>query len=171
MKKVLIIVLSLIVVLLLGILIFFNVTKEDTDKYEEVTIEGYIFNVLDSYDFEYNNDENYGYFKNKMFIKSYIFLANQSYSTLIRSSSYYHDMGSEERESTTEEKKYGDFDVFINNKVVYYDDNDKENNLVVILIKVRENKTFVVQYEVDNSLEVKTILENIEKGLMEIKKK
>lgn len=174
-KKNILIGISILVIVIIVVVIAILVSpqkEEETKKatYSNVVIDGYQIKVNDSYEYEYDKDKKEGYFKNKMFEYSYLYLSDKSYGELIRSSSYYTNMGADELDTDIEEVSFGGYEGFINEKKVYYDDVEKEYHLVLILIKVSEEKTFVVQYEVPYEEDIEEILDDIKMGLMEIKK-
>ena len=79
-------------------------------------------------------------------------------------------MGAKELDTDIEEVSFGGYEAFINEKKVLYEDVNKEYHLVLILIKVSDDKTFVVQYEISYDEDYEEILEDVKKGLKEIKK-
>lgn len=170
-KKTLIISISIIVaILIIGIVILVLNTNKKEDTYSEVIIEGYKFSLNDKYEYSYDEKNKQGTFKNKIFPVSYIFLSENDYASLIKESSYYTDMGSEEMDRSIEEVKFGSYNGFINSKKVLYEDTQKEYNLVIILVKVEKNKTLVIQYEVSYEEDHEEILKDIKNSLTNIQK-
>lgn len=171
MKKtnILIIVLVLLLILIVGIIILLLPgTKEEKDNYITIKLKNYEFDINEKYKYEYLKEKEYGVFKNKDFLSSYIYISNKNYSQLISYTSNYTNMNSEEINSIIEEKKFNEYESFINVKEVLYDDNNKKYELVIILVKLSEEETLVIQYEIE--LEKEKVLEDIKKGLSSLKK-
>lgn len=173
MKKKNSITIGIIIVLILItsiVLVLFLDTDKKTNinTYNKVNLNGYEFTINDNYKYKYLDDKKYAVLENEEFLTSYIYISNLEYSELIRKTSSYTNMGSEELDSSIEEMKIGSYLSFINVKKVYYEDVDKEYELVIILIKVNEKKTFVFQYEIETNDKNDEILEDIKESLSTI---
>lgn len=160
----------IIIVAIIGIKSQISKEKTKKDTYSNIIIDNYQIKVNDKYKYEYDEENNEGHFKNEMFEYSYIYLSDTKYGELITSSSYYTNMGAKELDTDIEEVSFGGYEAFINEKKVFYEDVEKEYHLVLILIKVSNDKTFVVQYEVSYDEDYEEILEDVKMGLKEIKK-
>lgn len=169
-KNIIIISLILLVVIIIGVIIVIFTNKREKNSYSEITLDGYQFTINDKYQYEYLEEEKIGVFNNDMFLSSYVYISDKDYSSLISSSSYYTNMGAKELDSNIEETKFGNYDGFVNVKKVNYLDINKEYNLVIILIKIKSDKTFVLQYEVSSEENTEEILKDIKNGLLNIKK-
>ena len=174
MKKKTNIIIGILVALLviIGIIFIIALSKNEEkiqNSYSKININGYEININDNYKYKYLDNEKYGTFENKEFLTSYIYLSNETYSSLIKETSTYTNMGSKELDSSIEETTFGDYQGFINVKKVHYRDIEKDYNLVIILIKVKEDKTLVFQYETLIDGNENEIFEDIKQSLSEIK--
>lgn len=155
----------------LGIIIVSIVPEKEVISYSKIVFEDYQFEINDEYKYKYIKEKKHGILESDKFLTSFIYIAEEEFSTLIRQTSYYTNMNSEELDSIIEESKFGDYDGFTNIKKVYYDDVQKEYYLVVILIRISEKNTLVFQYELEEQEGVIKIIDDIEEGLKKIEKK
>ena len=174
MKKKTNIIIGILVGLLvvIGILLIVSLMQGKEKKeisYSKVNIDGYEISINDNYKYKYLDKEKYGTFENSEFLTAYIYLSNNTYSNLIKETSTYTNMGSKELDSSIEETTFGEYQGFINVKKVNYKDTEKEYNLIIILIKVKEDKTLVFQYETLIDGKENEIFEDIKQSLSEIK--
>jgi hypothetical protein len=174
MKKKTNVIIGILVGLLIviGILLIVSLMQGEETKeisYSKVNIDGYEISINDNYMYKYLEKEQHGIFENKDFSASYIYLSNNTYSNLIKETSTYTNMGSKELDSSIEETTFGEYQGFINIKKVNYKDTEKDYNLVIILIKVKEDKTLVFQYETLIDGNENEIFEDIKQSLSEIK--
>lgn len=174
MKKKTNIIIGILIILLIIISIIVIVylnkdNKKEINTYSTINIDGYQFTINDQYQYKYLEDKKYGVLENKDFLSSYIYVSDTGYVELIRKTSTYTNMGSNELDSSIEEMKFGSYSGFINIKKVHYDDVNKDYELVIILIQVNEEKTLVFQYEKEINDENDEILEDIKTNLSTIK--
>ena len=174
MKKQKVLITTIFISLLLiitGIILSVTDNQKEEIVYSKINIHGYQFELNDNYEYKYLEKEDHGILENDRFLSSFVYIADEDFSTLISRTSHYTNMNSDEVDSIIEEEKFGEFDGFTNIKKVYYDDVQKEYYLVLILIRVTPKKTFVFQYEIDDQEDTSTIIEDIENGLKKIEKK
>jgi len=171
MKKKIIIFLVIFIVSVLVVvsLFLFNNSKKEEKEFINIKIDKCSFDILKDYGYKYDKDKKVGMFTNKMFIKSYIFVSDQKYSSLINSSSYYYDMGGEEKDTVVNEFQINEYNAFTNEKLVYYDDKDSNDNLVIILVELEDDKTLVIQYQIEENQDNYKVLENVKEGLNNLK--
>ena len=163
-------ILFLLVIIIITILLLnLKNNNKDNDTYSKVKISNYEFSLNDKYQYKYLEEKKYGILASDKFLSSYIYISNETYSTLIKATSTYTNMGATELDSSLEEVKFGAYPGFINVKKVHYYDNNKDYKLVIILIKIEEEKTLVFQYESEIEEEENKILEDIKNSLLEIK--
>ena len=174
MKKSNLIVIGLVAVIfviaIIGIKSHISKKMSEKDTYSNIIIDNYQIKINDKYKYEYDEINKEGHFNNEMFEYSYIYLSDTKYGELITSSSYYTNMGAKELDTDIEEVSFGGYEAFINEKKVLYEDVNKEYHLVLILIKVSDDKTFVVQYELSYDEDYEELLEDVKLGLKELKK-
>lgn len=165
-KIVIILVVILLIVLTGGIiLIFSNSDDKEKESYTTYEIGDYKIDLNDKYKFKD------GKFENKIFLDSYIKTSKESFSTLISRSSSFTNMNSVELDSNLKEKDINSFQVFENIKEVKYTDVNKDYYLDIILVKIKNDQTFIFQVEIEKTEDNESLLKDLEYSISTLKEK